>query len=93
MQAKTRYFVVWWVLFEYSSFNHFPKPSVHTESLEFLKKVWKYANTVSRPCRKVWKIKVKSGKNGKKVWIFSAKLNLCQLANLILITLSLQKRK
>ena len=26
MQAETTsYFVVWWVLFEYSPFNHFPK--------------------------------------------------------------------
>ena len=26
MQADTtNYFVVWWVLFEYSSFDHFPK--------------------------------------------------------------------
>ena len=69
---------------------------VFIQSLEFLKKVWKlYANTFSRPRRKVWKVEVKSGKMEislarflLKAAILTAKLNLCQLAEFDLNVIS-----
>ena len=43
------------------------------QSLEFLKKSWNLPNNFP-DLEKVWKIEIKSGKNGKKPWVFFSKL-------------------
>ena len=48
---------------------HFEVASGFVQSLEFFKKSWKFANNF-QDLEKVWRIETKSGKNGKKPWVF-----------------------